>query len=357
MFTSYSDSDEMHVQEVSQDAPKGVNRPSPMPTRSSIDYELRRQYSMRSAQWRASPSDLDTNKEVVASQPMDSGDRSSNQSTRTSTRQVVSPIPTMAALSPTTMWRPDTGHVMPESPGIVSVVGKHTSETFAEDEDANRDRGDAQSMLPSSPNEKRKIMGMKKNLFWAIITALAVVVIIATIAGVLGSLLASKRNTGASSPPVINGTHPTSGTPTHSSAVKSTSATPTPTPTPTTPDADKMEFLHNQTWSRTDMAAFQGFARPNFGGVASRIFVGDGTKDFAVNFPFDVHSFAWVPNFRHCCVNLCHNATETGRTALICGQTPRMEPVTLQAVSRAVMWCDDGQKGGSPKDRGCGPVV
>ncbi|KAG5951205.1 hypothetical protein E4U53_003562 [Claviceps sorghi] len=368
MSIIYSDGDEMRVREVSQDAPQAFNRLSAGGAPSSIDGELRRHYSVRSSQWFVSPNELDSDKEVVSGLPMDSGEGTRNRPTSSSTRRVVSPIPTMVALGPETSWRQDMGHVASESPRTVSFGGKAISDNSGGEEDTNRDRDGAQSAHPSSTNEKGKIMGMRRHVFWAVMTILGLLVVIAAVAGGLGSSLASKADDSASTLPSANDTSSTSSAPTHSisgTPTTSTSSTPTltrtaltssidtPTPTP----AGKTEFLHNQTWPRTDLLAFQGFSRPGFSGMASRIYVGDGSKAFAANFMFDVHSFAWVPNFHNCCVNLCSNATLTGRVALLCGQAPKKEAVTPGTVTRAVVWCDDGQDGGASKDRGCGPIT
>ncbi|KAG5989544.1 hypothetical protein E4U43_004478 [Claviceps pusilla] len=102
------------------------------------------------------------------------------------------------------------------------------------------------------------------------------------------------------------------------------------------------------------MVALQGFARPYFNGVASRIYVGDGSKAFAVNFPFDVYSFAWVPSLHRCCVNLCSNGTQTGLQSFVCAQ--KNERVTTSAVARMVVWCDETQTAAVANARGCGPI-
>ncbi|KAG6000465.1 hypothetical protein E4U21_005419 [Claviceps maximensis] len=338
MSTFYDDSDELLRRKGSQDAPEAVNRHSPVASRSSIDGELRRQYSMRSAQWPVSPIDLDTAKEVVTGLPMELKEATGSYSTHSSERQAASPVIAMTAMSPRTIWQPETEDIMPFSPRIASI-GASTiiSENVSRGEDANNDKDraddgngngeeDGTSSLRSAeskPDGQRKIIGMRRHVFWIVLAVLGLMAVIGAVAGGVGIALASKqKNSATPSPPVV--------------------------------DPKDIQFLNNETWIRDDILAFQGFARPNFDGVASRIYVGDGTKAFAVNFPFDVYSFAWVPNFHHCCVNLCSNGTDAGRMSFVCGQMKQR--VTTRPVSRVVVWCDDEQNAAVSGERGCGPV-
>lgn len=88
--------------------------------------------------------------------------------------------------------------------------------------------------------------------------------------------------------------------------------------------------------------------------MSTPIFTGDGTKDFAADLQFDVHSFAWVPNYHGCCVNLCANSTRTGRIGFVCGR--RKERATMRAVMRVFVWCADVQNGAISEEKGCGGI-
>ncbi|KAG6157820.1 hypothetical protein E4U11_005059 [Claviceps purpurea] len=345
MTTFYHDGNETPTRENSHDAPEAVNRLSPAVTRSSIDGELRRQYSMRSVQWLGSPLDLDTEKEVVTCFPMESGEAPRPQASNSPDRQVVSPIGTTENLSSTTPWRPETQPVyMPASienagggsggssgngngNGNGDNNGMPRSENPASGDKPSKDKTSPQDEQPTP--EKRTIMGIRRKIFWMIFTILALIIVAIAVAAGVGASLASKKK----------------------AKVPSTSAPGIYTPS----DPHDIHFLNNETWTREGLLAFQAFARPNFGGVSSAIYTGDGTRDFGVDVQFDAHSFAWVPNSHRCCVNLCSNGTRAGRMGFVCGQ--RKQKVTMRAVERVFVWCNEVRNGLVSDEKGCGGVL
>ncbi|KAG5913542.1 hypothetical protein E4U61_006796 [Claviceps capensis] len=340
MTTFYHDGNETPTRENIHDAPEAVNRLSPAVTRSSIDGELRRQYSMRSVQWLSSPLDLDTEKEVVTCFPMESEEAPRPQASNSPERQVVSPIGTTENLSSTTPWRPETQPVyMPASientgggsggsgNGNGDNNGMPRSENIASGDNTSNDKTSPQDEQPAP--EKRTIMGMRRKIFWMVFTILALIIVAIAVAAGVGASLASKKK--AKDP--------------------STSAPGIYTPS----DPHDIHFLNNETWTREGLLAFQAFARPNFGGVSSAIYTGDGTRDFGVDVQFDAHSFAWVPNSHRCCVNLCSNGTRAGRMGFVCGQ--RKQKVTMRAVARVFVWCNEVRNGLVSDEKGCGRVL
>ncbi|KAG6298986.1 hypothetical protein E4U09_000319 [Claviceps aff. purpurea] len=347
MTTFYHDGNETPTRENSHDAPEAVNRLSPVVTRSSIDGELRRQYSMRSVQWLGSPLDLDTEKEVVTCFPMESGEAPRPQASNSPDWQVVSPIGTTENLTSTTPWRPETQPVyMPASienaggggggggsgsssngNGNEDNNGMPRSENPASGDKTSKDKTSPQDEQPAP--EKRTIMGVRRKIFWMIFTILALIIVAIAVAAGVGASLASKKK----------------------AKVPSTSAPGIYTPS----DPHDIHFLNNETWTREGLLAFQAFARPNFGGVSSAIYTGDGTRDFGVDVQFDAHSFAWVPNSHRCCVNLCSNGTRAGRMGFVCGQ--RKQKVTMRAVARVFVWCNEVRNGLVSDEKGCGGVL
>ncbi|KAG6047647.1 hypothetical protein E4U17_007425 [Claviceps sp. LM77 group G4] len=343
MTTFYHDGDETPTRENSHDAPEAVNRLSPAATRSSIDGELRRQYSMRSVQWLGSPLDLDTEKEVVTCFPTESGEATRPQASNSPERHVVSPIGTTENLSSTTPWRPATQPVYMPPASIENAGGGGSSGSSGNGNgngngmprSKNSALGDDMSKKDnSSPQdeqtatEKRTIMGMRRKIFWTVFTILALIIVAVAVAAGVGASLASKKK----------------------AKVPSTSAPGIYTPS----DPHDIHFLNNETWTREGLLAFQAFARPNFGGVSSAIYTGDGTRDFGVDVQFDAHSFAWVPNSHRCCVNLCSNSTRAGRMGFVCGQ--RKQKVTMRAVARVFVWCNEVRNGLVSDEKGCGGV-
>ncbi|KAG6098887.1 hypothetical protein E4U14_007384 [Claviceps sp. LM454 group G7] len=336
-----NDGNETPTRENSHDAPEAVNRLSPAVTRSSIDGELRRQYSMRSVQWLGSPLDLDTEKEVVTCFPIESGETTRPQASNSPDRQVVSPIGTTENLSSTTPWRPETQPVyMPASienasgsgngngNGNGDANGMPRSENTASGDDTSKDKSSPPQDEQPTPT-KRTIMGMRRKIFWVIFTILSLIIVAVAVAAGVGASLASKKK----------------------AKVPSNSAPGIYTPS----DPHDIHFLNNETWTREGLLAFQAFARPNFGGVSSAIYTGDGTRDFGVDVQFDAHSFAWVPNSHRCCVNLCSNATRAGRMGFVCGQ--RKQKVTMRAVARVFVWCNEVRNGLVSDEKGCGGVL
>ncbi|KAG5990702.1 hypothetical protein E4U54_004041, partial [Claviceps lovelessii] len=212
MSSNYNDSNERLARESILDAPEAANRLTPLASRTSIDNELR-QYPMRSSQWLASPMDLDTDKEVVAL-PMDSVSPTYPHSTNSPARHAVSPVATMAAMSPTSIWRPATADILPlSSRGASASTARSDYASIGEEdvimnrdnendqvvdgyEDEDEHRGGTQRASPANPNEneQRKIMGMRRKVFWIVLAVLALILVLAAIAGGIGSLLASKAS-------------------------------------------------------------------------------------------------------------------------------------------------------------------
>lgn len=198
-----NDGDETPTRENSHDAPEAVNRLSPAVTRSSIDGELRRQYSMRSVQWLGSPLDLDTEKEVVTCFPMESGEATRPQASSSPDRQVVSPIGTTENLSSTTPWRPETQPVyMPASIENASGGGSGNDngdangmprpENTASGDDTSKDKSSPPQDEQPTP-KKRTIMGMRRKIFWMIFTILSLIIVAVAVAAGVGASLASKK--------------------------------------------------------------------------------------------------------------------------------------------------------------------
>ncbi|KAG5956104.1 hypothetical protein E4U58_006752 [Claviceps cyperi] len=333
MTTFYHDGNETPTRENSQDAPEAVNRLFPAVTQSSIEGELRRQHSMRSVQWLGSPLDFDTEKEVVTCFPIESGEATRPQASNSPDRQLVSPIGTTENLSFMTPWRPETQPVY-MSASIENASGGHgdsngmpRSENTASGDDTSKDKSSPHREQPT--NEKRTIMGMRRKIVWMGFTILTLIIVAVAVATGVGASLASKQK----------------------AKVPSTSSTPgiyTPS------DPHDIDFLNNETWTRDGLLAFQAFARPNFGGVSSAIYTGDGTRDFVVDVQFDAHSFVWVPNSHQCCLNLCSNGTRAGRMGFVCGQ--RKQKVTMRAVARVFVWCNEVRNGLVSDEKGCGGV-
>lgn len=305
MATFYHDDHEpLPWKEGDDDAPEAVNRLSPVASRSNIEGELqKREYSLARGYSQRVPIDHDTEKEVVAVAQERMGMEA----------HIVSPVEPATATSPRTLWRQETEDF--PTPGV--------DDTGKEAMDRRTHNG------PTS--DRRRILGMKRNVFIVVMTILVLLIVAGAIGGGVGGSLANK-----------------SQEPTKTSNNSGTSTTTGSASSYTTP---AVSFLNNETWPKGGILAFQGFARFNFTGMATQIVTGDGGKDFAVDFPYDLHSYVWIPNNNNCCINFCTNSTKAGKIGYLCN--PKMQHKTSQPLSRVFIWCSDVQNDETSDAKGC----
>ncbi|KAK4187703.1 hypothetical protein QBC35DRAFT_498061 [Podospora australis] len=183
--------------------------------------------------------------------------------------------------------------------------------------------------VPALPEEK-KICGIPRQIFVALVVFSLIVIAAAVGGGVGGALKARQGENNSGSSPAGADAGESSGTPTPSSSSPSpTKSKPPPKPTITS--------LFNET-TIEDGFAFQAYSGVNGTGNRTQIYTEEGFFDFG----FKARSYMWQPNNKACCITFCAasaNASSTGKQHLGWWCDARRRNETPEAFPRINIWC------------------
>ncbi|KAE9368823.1 hypothetical protein N431DRAFT_561161 [Stipitochalara longipes BDJ] len=192
--------------------------------------------------------------------------------------------------------------------------------------------------------ENRKILGLKRRVFFILLVVVLVIIAISVGAGV-GTAMSSKSKSNtkastASAPGVSTASSPSSSIQapaiaSQSSTVTTTSSISTVTKSSSHPSStSSLTFLNNQTTPSSSFA-FQGFTAASYLGNATSIIHSEGGTDF----PFELNSYVWLPNTTACCLSFCVNATNAGLGGWWCDE--RYQPSASAPFGRIFVWCGE----------------